>query len=650
MPIASRCVDWCNNDLSVCVHPSITFNATWADIGMANIQNASITNATVSGSLIVETCVKANNTWFPADFKWGFSNAAYQVEAETPLADFYHVTQSLLYNPVGEPGLSNDFLNTYNASFDRAAATGSNAFRMSLAWHRIHTRGVNNSNTTCPVGSTYVVDRGCFDFAAIALYVKIVNSARARGLDVFLTLFHLVMPNWIATLYGEWRGPCGCITTAPDSEGCGPCVYEFGQTDGILLHPADAVAIYKNYITVVIPYFVNIVSNFYTMNEPRNQAFGYFTGIWSPGMLAMTAAPYLRAFDSLMLMNAAGYDHIHAVYSAASKSVKVSFNDNFYMLQTTEMGSTRDRQFQEDWNAFQRLPWDAAIHGLTYDTDLITPITYAAKYPLLTAGWNACESDSNTSYKIDFMSLSAYGTFNVPAIGTCDFENGVPFYYPTSSSFERGLFTQAYCPASNPRGVKRQFGTEISTYIYDTLQKLSLNYGLPIFIAEHGYYTSAYGNGDYDEPIADVIRTRGTLHTLNGIRRAVVDGINVIGYTHWTLEDNYEWFATYTQRFGMYKTGGRGTSNLTFTPRSTVAAYTSLLGTGCIPNVRLDKVEIGDTFWGPQCPYPGNGAIPYKKTDIVPVASQKADYLKAAIAAHAANTTISTIPPSNKKK
>ena len=48
---------------------------------------------------------------------------------------------------------------------------------------------------------------------------------------------------------------------------------------------------------------------------------------------------------------------------------------------------------------------------------------------------------------------------------------------------------------------------------------------------------------------------------LSGVKRAVNDGINVLGYQHWSLMDNFEWTNGYAPRFGIihidYKTQKR---------------------------------------------------------------------------------------------
>ncbi|WP_232548720.1 glycoside hydrolase family 1 protein [Propioniciclava soli] len=64
-------------------------------------------------------------------------------------------------------------------------------------------------------------------------------------------------------------------------------------------------------------------------------------------------------------------------------------------------------------------------------------------------------------------------------------------------------------------------------------------YGLPIFVTENGIATDD-----------DTRRIAYTTGALQGMKDAVADGAEVLGYTHWSLLDNYEW-GSYTPTFGL---------------------------------------------------------------------------------------------------
>lgn len=62
----------------------------------------------------------------------------------------------------------------------------------------------------------------------------------------------------------------------------------------------------------------------------------------------------------------------------------------------------------------------------------------------------------------------------------------------------------------------------------------------PIFVTENGI-----GTDDDTRRIAYIDRA------LAGVRACIVDGIDVRGYIHWSLIDNFEWVFGYKQRFGL---------------------------------------------------------------------------------------------------
>jgi len=64
---------------------------------------------------------------------------------------------------------------------------------------------------------------------------------------------------------------------------------------------------------------------------------------------------------------------------------------------------------------------------------------------------------------------------------------------------------------------------------------------LPIFITENGIADAA-----------DTLRPGFLLSHLGQVARAVKEGIDVRGYYHWSLLDNFEWSEGYTPRFGLY--------------------------------------------------------------------------------------------------
>lgn len=89
------------------------------------------------------------------------------------------------------------------------------------------------------------------------------------------------------------------------------------------------------------------------------------------------------------------------------------------------------------------------------------------------------------------------------------------------------------CPRSD-------FGWELKPdTIYSALKELA-SYKKPVFIMEHGLADAK-----------DQHRAWFIEESLKGVHQAIEEGIDVRGYMHWSLLDNFEWAEGFTKRFGL---------------------------------------------------------------------------------------------------
>ncbi len=93
-----------------------------------------------------------------------------------------------------------------------------------------------------------------------------------------------------------------------------------------------------------------------------------------------------------------------------------------------------------------------------------------------------------------------------------------------------------------PDGVPTmQTGWEVYPEALEHTVRLAAEHsGVPVLVTENGMAT--------DDDDARIAYTRGALA---GLARCIVDGIDVRGYLHWTLLDNFEWMAGYAKTFGL---------------------------------------------------------------------------------------------------
>jgi beta-glucosidase len=83
--------------------------------------------------------------------------------------------------------------------------------------------------------------------------------------------------------------------------------------------------------------------------------------------------------------------------------------------------------------------------------------------------------------------------------------------------------------------------------VYSSLKYYHERYHMPILIAENGMATED-GKARRD----GWSREAFLVNHVWQVRRAVQEGVKVIGYIHWALLDNYEW-GSFKPRFGLYR-------------------------------------------------------------------------------------------------
>ena len=124
--------------------------------------------------------------------------------------------------------------------------------------------------------------------------------------------------------------------------------------------------------------------------------------------------------------------------------------------------------------------------------------------------------------------------------------------------------------------------------LYDTLRGLDVESpGLPIYITENGC-----GCDDYVTPegeVNDLERVDYLRGHLDAAWRAIQDGVNLSGYFHWSLMDNFEWARGYSRRFGLYFVDFGTQRRL---PKRSAAVYSRVARTNSLPLDGDSLVEL----------------------------------------------------------
>ena len=85
--------------------------------------------------------------------------------------------------------------------------------------------------------------------------------------------------------------------------------------------------------------------------------------------------------------------------------------------------------------------------------------------------------------------------------------------------------------------------------LYWTIRFFHERYGLPVMVTENGMADS--DKLSKDGGVHDPKRVKFLHEYLGNVKRAVDEGIPVLGYQHWSVMDNFEWAEGYGPRFGL---------------------------------------------------------------------------------------------------
>jgi beta-glucosidase len=171
---------------------------------------------------------------FPADFLWGSSTAAHQVEGGNTNNDWWQWEHTPGSPAVESSGDGIDHWHRFEADFALLSALGQNAHRFSLEWSRIEPA------------------EGEFSGAVLDHYARVLESLADHGLTAFATLYHFTLPQWFAAR-GGWLAQ-------------------------------DALDIFGRYVDKVATTLGDLIPYACTINEPQIVALaGYAMGHFPPG-------------------------------------------------------------------------------------------------------------------------------------------------------------------------------------------------------------------------------------------------------------------------------------------------------------------------------------------------------------------------------
>lgn len=247
-------------------------------------------------------------------------------------------------------------------------------------------------------------------------------------------------------------------------------------------------------------WFGDLVGLWVPINEPNIVvALGYLDGRHPPGV--RNPLRTRRAIPNLLRAHAAAYHTLHDV----QPDVQVGTAHNVRPFDPARPDAPQDR-------------WIASVYAQAFNWMWLDALR-------------------------DGVARSVLGHWHLPeCAGTMDFV-GVNYYTRDRVRFAPWRLRAGLIRSVRPPDADLSDGGYGEIYpegLYRAVRAVWQHYRRPVFVTENGV-------PDAD----DDVRPRFILEHLRALHRAIAEGVDVRGYYHWSLVDNFEWAEGWTLRFGL---------------------------------------------------------------------------------------------------
>lgn len=436
-------------------------------------------------------------------FRFGAATASAQIEDQNVAADWYAWTL-----PVAEGGLGNgEFVGDAVQGFTRAVddvalltETNLDSYRFHISWSRVEP------------------SRDAVDPDAIAHYGAVLDALVAAEIQPMVTLFHFSNPLWTNDFVD---GDCSDGPT--DENLCG------------WAHPEGAAMIIEElaeHAGRMAAEYGDRVDDWCTINEPVNYLVAsYGIGYFPPGerllltdfgRLVETMRNFLRAHVAMAEAIRAA-DTVDADGDGVAASVGLTLSIADWVPARRNAPSTDPEDI-------------AAAEKMRYLYHEVVP------QALLEGGFDAdFDGEVDETYpewvgSLDWMGVQYYFRTGVTAERQVTPELGLAFCF---EPFDFGSCLPPGDPTFDVPSMNYEFWAE---GWYTILAELGARFpNLPMTVTEGGIATTVGAR-----------RAENIVRTLEQIQRAIDDGVDVRGYYHWSLMDNFEWAEGYEPQFGLF--------------------------------------------------------------------------------------------------
>ncbi|XP_071978348.1 lactase/phlorizin hydrolase isoform X1 [Engystomops pustulosus] len=466
---------------------------------------------------------------FRDDFAWGVASSAFQIEGGwradgkgLSIWDQFSHTES----KIEEDGNGDVACNSYyrvDEDIELLKGLKVSAYRFSISWPRILPDGTKNN----------------INEAGINYYSRLIDGLLAAGITPQVTLYHWDLPQALQNL-GGWENEA---------------IIEW----------------FKDYSEVLFQRLGDRVKFWITLNEPYIIAhLGYEVGAFAPGVFSI-GTPTVYVVGHNMIKAHAEVWHL--------------YNDKYRASQGGVISITLNSDWAEPINPYKQDDIDAAFRYMMFFAGWFGyPIFKTGDYPEV---MKTSVRERSLDAGLPKSRLPEFTESEKQRIkGTYDFFGLNHYTSVLAGQTVYGLDFQAY---EGDRGVyllsDRTWLGSGSIWLRVTpfglrrlLRWIKEEFNNPaIYITENGI-------SERGTDLNDEWRTYYYKHYLNEALKAVkYDGVDLRGYSAWSLMDNFEWATGYTERFGLYYVNFSD-PNLPRIPKESVKYYRSVVQNNGFPH------------------------------------------------------------------